>query len=186
MVGCSYKFFPALKNIQNVISTRASINSIEPLPPFGAKICTNICSWTLSAPGSPMFFELCSRKTVASQYADKCPCMCLRRMLAIVYSYTTPSFSRDSTGYYVTWWKSPESYDAVTSTFVLRLSPSKRSKDSGKSQLKSFIFSSLLLYIKKGTPFVESKDSDIKIADLKCCSGKVQKSRQNLLSAREI
>lgn len=42
MVGCSYKFFPALKNIQNVISARASINSIEPLPPFGANI---ICSW---------------------------------------------------------------------------------------------------------------------------------------------
>ena len=35
-------------------------------PPFGAKICSNICPRTLSVPRSEQFSELSSRKTVLS------------------------------------------------------------------------------------------------------------------------
>lgn len=66
------------------------------------------------------------------------------------------------------------------------ISVEKKQRQRKKSAQEFYFLIFYYFTLKKGTPFVESKDSDIKIADLKCCSGKVQKSRQNLLSAREI
>ena len=54
----------------------------------------------------------------------------------------------------------------------------RRSKASGKNQLKWLTFSSLWLYVEeKQTCFVDSSHRD----DIKCCTGK-EKRQQNLLS----
>ena len=66
------------------------------------------------------------------------------------------------------------------------ISVEKKQRQRKKSAQEFYFLIFITLHEKKGLLFVEARDSEIKIADLKCCSGKVQKSRQNLLSGREI
>ena len=74
---------------------RASL-AIYHLISFGAKICTDICPWTLSVPRSSQFSSNVgktgrSRKTVRFSEqimsADKYPCIFSCQMAAIVYLY---------------------------------------------------------------------------------------------------
>ena len=76
-------------NFHNCVPCEKELKDNKYKSPFGVKICSDICPWTLSVPRSSVFLELRSQQTVhfseQIMSVDKYPSIFSRQIATIVY-----------------------------------------------------------------------------------------------------